>query len=40
MVDDLLSSLLQFKSNLEYRNVDSKAEKVKQYESGCVADAW
>ena len=30
VVDDLLSSLLQFKSNMEYRNADFNADKVKQ----------
>ena len=30
MVDDLLSTVLQFKSNMEYRNVDFNADKVKQ----------
>ena len=33
MDDDLLSSLLQFKSNMEYRNVHFNANKVKQYEA-------
>ena len=37
MVDDLLSSLLYFKSNMEYRNVHLNANKVKRY--GAVREA-
>ena len=37
MIDDLLRSLGQFKSNMEYRNVDFNADKTKQYEA--VKDA-
>ena len=37
MIDDLLRSLGQFKSNMEYRNVDFNADKTKQYEA--VRDA-
>ena len=33
MVDDLLRSLSQFKSNIEYRNLDFNAGKPKQYEA-------
>jgi len=33
MVDDLLRLLLQFKSNMEYRNLDFNADKPKQYEA-------
>ena len=37
MINDLLRSLGQFKSNMEYRNVDFNADKTKQYEA--VRDA-
>ena len=33
MVDDLLRSFGQFKSNMEYRNVDFNADKTKQHEA-------
>jgi len=33
MVDDLLRSLFQFKSNMEYRNLDFNADKPKQHEA-------
>ena len=37
MIDDLPCSLGQFKSDMEYRNVDFNADKTKQYEA--VRDA-
>ena len=33
MVDDLLHVLGEFKANMEYRNMDFNADKIKQYEA-------
>ena len=49
MVDHLLRSLLQFKSNMAYRNLDFNTDKPKQYEAvretmarkySSVDDSW
>ena len=39
MVDDLLRALSEFKTNMEYRNVDFNSDKNKQYEEAREAMA-
>ena len=39
MVEDLLRALSEFKANMKYRNVDSNADKNKQYEAARKATA-